>query len=51
MTRHGPQRLGMAAALTTLLGIVVSGPLALLVVNATHPQPPWRDAAFWPAAC
>jgi len=25
----------------------VSGPLALLVVNATHPQPPWRDAALY----
>ena len=37
----------MAAAITTLLGIVVSGPLALLVVNATHPQPPWQDAALY----
>ena len=47
MNRHSPHRLGMAAAITTLLGIVVSGPLALLVVNATHPQPPWQDAALY----
>ena len=47
MNRHSPHRLGMAAAITTLLGIVVSGPLALLVVNATHPQPPWQNAALY----
>ena len=47
MNRHSPHRLGMAAAITTLLGIVVSGPLVLLVVNATHPQPPWQDAALY----
>lgn len=37
-------RAGVWAAGSTLLGIVLSGPLALLVVNATHPQPAWRDA-------
>jgi hypothetical protein len=38
-------RLGTAGAVAALVGVVLSGPLALLVVNATHPQPPWLDAA------
>jgi hypothetical protein len=29
----------------TLSGALLSGPLSLLLVNATHPQPEWRDAA------
>ncbi|HEX2877917.1 MAG TPA: hypothetical protein VHO25_00135 [Polyangiaceae bacterium] len=36
---------GGHAALATAAGIVLSGPLALLLVNATHPQPPWENAA------
>jgi MFS family permease len=41
------RRLGAVAAASTLLGIVVSGPLALLVVNATHPQPPWQGPELY----
>jgi hypothetical protein len=40
-------RLGIAAALMTMFGIVISGPLALMVVEATHPQPPWQGAALY----
>jgi hypothetical protein len=36
---------GRHAAWGAVLGVLVSGPLALLVVNASHPQPPWQDAA------
>jgi len=38
-------RTGSLAALGALLGVLLSGPLAVVLVNATHPQPPWRDAA------
>ena len=38
-------RTGRLAALGALLGVLLSGPLAVALVNATHPQPPWRDAA------
>jgi hypothetical protein len=47
MNRPPAYRFAMAAAFATLVGIVVSGPLALLLVNATHPQPPWQDAALF----
>jgi hypothetical protein len=40
-------RRGAAGAACTLAGVVLSGPLALLVVNATHPQPPWETAALF----
>ncbi len=33
------------AAATALAGALASGPLAAWLVAATHPQPPWRDAA------
>jgi hypothetical protein len=36
-------RLGALAAASTLLGVVLSGPGALLLLEATHPQPPWTD--------
>ena len=37
-------RLGIHATWSTLIGIVLSGPLALAVLATTHPQPPWRNA-------
>jgi hypothetical protein len=37
-------RIGIYGASLTLFGILVSGPLALLVIQATHPQPPWQGA-------
>jgi MFS family permease len=40
------RRLGVYGAVATLLGIVLSGPLALLVVNQVHPQPPWDRPAL-----
>ncbi len=42
---YGPERVGAIAAVGTLLGVVLSGPLAVLAVNVTHPQPAWQDAA------
>jgi hypothetical protein len=35
-------RVGIYGAALILAGILLSGPLALLLVNATHPQPPWQ---------
>jgi len=37
----------MLAALAALLGVLLSGPLAVALVNGTHPQPPWRDAELF----
>jgi len=37
------------SALLLIVGIVASGPLALLAVALVHPQPPWRDAARFAA--
>jgi hypothetical protein len=31
----------------SLIGIVLSGPLALILINATHPQPGWAGAAIF----
>ena len=44
-TTRGPTNIGGYAAAATILGILLSGPLALLFVNAMHPQPPWQDSA------
>ncbi len=40
-------RMGRLAALGALLGVLLSGPLAVALVNGTHPQPPWRDAELF----
>ena len=40
-------RMGRVAAFGTLLGIALSGPLAVALVIGTHPQPPWRDAELF----
>jgi len=37
-------RTGRRAALGALLGVLLSGPLAVALVNVTHPQPAWQDA-------
>jgi len=37
-------KVAMLGAAGTLLGVILSGPLAVLVVNATHPQPAWESA-------
>jgi len=37
-------RWGANAAICTLVGIVVSGPLAILVLSLLRPQPAWSDA-------
>lgn len=36
---------GIASAIVTAVGILFSGPLAFLVVSATHPQPEWSGPA------
>jgi hypothetical protein len=47
VTNAAAERTGIRAALGTLLGIVLSGPLAVAVVATTHPQPTWRDAELF----
>lgn len=37
----GACRLGIVASVLTMIGIVLSGPAAVAIVEATHPQPPW----------
>jgi hypothetical protein len=41
---RSPLRAGIVAATCTLMGALMSGPIALLVVAKTHPQPAWQDA-------
>ena len=36
-------RIGMLGAILTAIGILTSGPLAILVVALVHPQPPWNS--------
>jgi len=44
----GPEaRLGWRSSIATALGVVLSGPLALLVIARVAPQPPWQDAAVF----
>ena len=43
----GACRTGAWGAAGALLGVVLSGPLALLVVRAMHPQPAWQDAEIF----
>ena len=47
---NGGERLIRTGALCALLGALTSGPLGLWLVQSTHPQPPWRDAATFVAA-
>ncbi len=37
-------RWGACASICTLVGIVLPGPLALVLLSAVHPQPPWTNA-------
>jgi len=37
-------RIGMGAAFCTLVGLVLSGPLAVVVLGKLHPQPAWQGA-------
>jgi hypothetical protein len=37
-------RMGMWSAFSTLIGILLSGPLAVLVLAKLHPQPAWQNA-------
>jgi hypothetical protein len=43
-------RLGLQGAALTAAGALLSGPVSLVLVNATHPEPPWRDAATFVAS-
>lgn len=47
MANGASYRSGMLGALGALLGVLLSGPVAVALVNATHPQPPWRDAELF----
>lgn len=49
MTSGNPSayRIGRRAAIGALLGVLLSGPLAVALVNVTHPQPLWRDAELF----
>jgi hypothetical protein len=42
-----PYRVAALAARGTLLGILLSGPVAVALVSVTHPQPHWRDAELY----
>lgn len=44
---HSAYRLGYYGAVTAFLGVLLSGPLASLVVESTHPQPPWAGATLF----
>jgi MFS family permease len=44
---QGALRVGIYGAVATLVGILLSGPIGLLVVSAVHPSPPWQDAATY----
>lgn len=45
-----PRRAASWSAGVALVGALASGPFALWLVAATHPQPAWRDAATFAAA-
>jgi hypothetical protein len=47
MSESRASRIGVHAAAWTLAGIVLSGPMGLWVVEATHPQPVWTHAAVF----
>ncbi|RPH38004.1 hypothetical protein EHM92_01205 [bacterium] len=40
----GALRAGIAGAVLTVIGIILSGPLALIIVNLVHGQPSWQGA-------
>jgi hypothetical protein len=42
--RAGACRLGGSGATGVLVGVLLSGPVAVGLVNVTHPQPPWQGA-------
>ena len=44
MNTNPNHRIGIYAALLLIAGIVLSGPLGLVVVTMLHPQPAWQDA-------
>jgi hypothetical protein len=46
---HGTSayRAGRYGAACTLSGVLLSGPVAMLVVNTTHPQPPWQGTEIF----
>jgi hypothetical protein len=45
--RSRTYRMGVLSAAGVLLGEALSGPLAVALVNLTHPQPTWRDAELY----
>jgi hypothetical protein len=44
------RRMGIYGAVSTIVGIILSGPLAVAVVGATHPQPPWAGPELFARA-
>jgi len=42
-------RWGVTGSVVVIAGILVSGPLMVLLVEVIHPQPKWVDAATWAA--
>jgi hypothetical protein len=42
-------RIGIYAAITNIAGILLSGPLGLLVVSLVRPAPAWQTPALWAA--
>lgn len=49
MVSTSAHRMGVVGALGTLAGIALSGPIAVGIVSATRPQPPWSGADVFSA--
>jgi len=43
----GISRYLLIAAVIVIVGTILSGPVGVLMVKATHPQPPWKDAELF----
>src|SRR5512133_3343656 len=46
-TQNSALRLGMYGAMINIAGIILSGPLGLVLVMLVHPQPAWQSAKVW----
>jgi hypothetical protein len=46
-TQKAVLRLGLAGALVNLAGILLSGPLGLVLVALVHPSPAWQTPQLW----
>ncbi len=47
--QHNTLRLGIFGAAANIAGIVLSGPLGLVLVTLIHPNPAWTTPQAWAA--